>query len=126
MFIYFQRLGKGEGKRGRETSMCERNNNLLPLTIPPNRDLASNPGCALTGSGTRDLSVHRRALNPLSHTSKGFSLFSTVLSRTSNTILNENSQLTTHVLFCFLLLLIKFLFSCSFQANQSHFKVIVV
>ena len=33
-----------EGERGRETSMCERYIDPLPLTRPPTGDLPRNPG----------------------------------------------------------------------------------
>ena len=38
LFIYFEREGKGERKRGRERSMCERN-----ITFAPTRDQAHKP-----------------------------------------------------------------------------------
>ena len=43
-FIYFQREGKGGGKRGQETLMNERNINQLPLVSPITRDLTYHPG----------------------------------------------------------------------------------
>ena len=43
-FIYlFLERGEGERKWGRETSMCERYIDWLPLACPPAGDLAHNP-----------------------------------------------------------------------------------
>ena len=48
VFTHFQREGKGERKRGRETSICG------CLLRAPTRDLACNPACAQTGNPTGD------------------------------------------------------------------------
>ena len=58
-------------KGGRETWMCERNSDWLP---PARFHLGTWPttqACAPTANQTSDLSVHRPALNTLSHTSQG-------------------------------------------------------
>ena len=58
-------------QRGRERER-ERNISVwLPLTCPPLRTWPATQACALTGNRTGDPSVHRPALNPLSHTSQG-------------------------------------------------------
>ena len=75
VFIYFQREGNRGRRRGRETSMCERNINQLPLTHPQLGTWPTTQTCALTRNRTSDLSVGRPALNPLSHTSQGESVF---------------------------------------------------
>ena len=62
-------------ERGRETLVCERNINWLPLACPQLGAWASNQACALTGNWTDDLLVLRPALNPLSHTNQGPQLF---------------------------------------------------
>ena len=56
-------------ERGREKE-GEKHQCVVPLTYPPMRDQDHNPGVALTGNRTQDPSVHRPALNPLSHTSQ--------------------------------------------------------
>ena len=60
-------LERGEqGKRGRETSMCD--------CLSRNPSLGTWPSiqaCVLTGNGTSGHLIHRPALNPLSHTSQG-------------------------------------------------------
>ena len=44
-FIYlFLEKEEGRGKSGKETSVCERNINWLPLTHAPMQDQARNPG----------------------------------------------------------------------------------
>ena len=60
-----------EGERGRETLMCERNIDCFPLAHPQLRTWPTTQACALTRNQTSDLSVHRLALDPLSHTSQG-------------------------------------------------------
>ena len=70
-FVYFQREGRGARKRGRETSMCERNISWLPLTRPYPRTWPETQAGALTGNQTRALSAHSPALNPLNHSSRG-------------------------------------------------------
>ena len=70
-FILLLERGKGGWKRGRETSMCKRYIDRLPLTCPQPGTRPATQACALTGNRTSDLSVHRLVLNPLSHTSQG-------------------------------------------------------
>ena len=71
-FIYFF-SGDGEGgkKRGRETSMCERNISWLPLACPQWGTWPATQACALKGNQISNLLVHRPALHPLNHTSQG-------------------------------------------------------
>ena len=57
-------MGKGGRNRGGETDQ-------LPLTSPPVRTWPTTQACALTRNQTGEFSVHRPALNPLSHTSQG-------------------------------------------------------
>ena len=72
LFIYlFFREREREGVRGRETSMCKRSINGLPLAEPPPGTWPATQACALTGNQTGDPLIHRLALNPLSHTSQG-------------------------------------------------------
>ena len=50
----------------------ERNINAwLPLMHPQLRTWPATQACALTGNQTNDPLVHRPALNPLRHTSRG-------------------------------------------------------
>ena len=65
--LYF-REGKGERKRGRETSECG------CLCAPLLGTWPATQARALTGNRTGDPLVHRPALNPLSHTSQGYFL----------------------------------------------------
>ena len=74
LFIHFQRNGKGGRKQGRETLMCERHIDWLPLTHPEPGTRPATQACALTGNQTTDPLVRRPALNPLSHTSQGESV----------------------------------------------------
>ena len=55
--------------------MCKRNINQLPLTYLQLGTWPTTQVCALTGNWTANLSVHRPALNPLSHTRQGKKLF---------------------------------------------------
>ena len=71
MYICNFREGKGGRKGGRETSMRDRNIDQLPLACPQLGTWPTTQACALTGNRNGDLSVHRLALNPLSHTSQG-------------------------------------------------------
>ena len=66
-------LERREGRRrGRETSMCERYINWLPLICPQLGTWpATQAACALTGNRTGNLLVHRLALSPLGHTNQG-------------------------------------------------------
>ena len=70
LFIYFWRAGKEGRKRGRETLMCERNIHQLPLKRTWLGTWPATQACDLTGNQTGNPSVHRLALNPLSHTSQ--------------------------------------------------------
>ena len=69
-FIYFLERGEGRDKE-RETLMCERNIDRLPLTCPQLGTWPAAQACALTGNWTVDLFVCRGVLNPLSHNSQG-------------------------------------------------------
>ena len=60
-FLFLFNLRESRRKRGKETSMCERCTDWLPL-----KHTLWGPG-----NRTRDLLVHRPALNPLTHTSQG-------------------------------------------------------
>ena len=51
--------------------MCERYINPLSLARPQLGTRPATQACAWTGNQTRDPSVCRPALNPLSHTSQG-------------------------------------------------------
>ena len=51
--------------------MFEKYINQLALTHPQLGTWPKTQACALTENLTADLSVHRLALNPLSHTSQG-------------------------------------------------------
>ena len=51
--------------------MCERNSDWLPLSHPQLGTWPATQACALTGNRTSNLSVHRLALSPLTHTSQG-------------------------------------------------------
>ena len=67
LFIF--REGKGGRKRGRETSMC----GCLSRPPPLLGTWAITQACALTGNRTSNPLVRRLTLNPLSHTSQGWS-----------------------------------------------------
>ena len=67
LFIYFLREGKGGRKRGRETSVCERN---------PTRDLTRNLGMCPDPESKRWPFFSLWVVpNPLSHTSQGGQCF---------------------------------------------------
>ena len=53
--------------RGRETPMCEKYIDQLPLAWPQLGTQPTTQACDLTGNRTGDPLVHRPALNPLSH-----------------------------------------------------------
>ena len=61
-FIYLF-LDRGEGRER------ERNINQLPRAHPQLGTWTATQACGLNGNRTGNLSVHRPALNPLSHTS---------------------------------------------------------
>ena len=68
LFIYFR---EGEGREK------ERERNIkvwLPLAHPLLGTWPATQACALTGTRTGDSLVHLLALNPLSHTSQGWSM----------------------------------------------------
>ena len=67
-FTFREREGR---ERGRETSMCDRCIDRLSLTFPQVETWPTTHACTLTGNQKSNLSVHRPALNPLSHTSQG-------------------------------------------------------
>ena len=69
-FIFRER----EREEERETWMCERNVNWLPLPCPQMGTWLAPQACAPTGNRPSDLLVRRPALNPLSHTSHGRSV----------------------------------------------------
>ena len=69
--IYIFIEGKGQKKKGRETWMCERYINWLPLMHPLLGTWPETQACALTGNRTGNSLVHRLTLSPLSHTSQG-------------------------------------------------------
>ena len=71
IYFFFKRERKGRKKRERETLMCERYIDRLPITHPHLGTWAETQARALTGSQTSDLLVCRLELNPLSHTSQG-------------------------------------------------------
>ena len=71
MLFIFQRENKEGRKRGRETLMCERNNNRLPRACPQLGIWPKTQACALIENQTSNLLVHRLVINPLSHTSHG-------------------------------------------------------
>ena len=71
LFIYLL-LDRGEGKEKER----ERNINVwLPLMSLPLGTRPATQACALTGNGSKDLSVCRPALSPLSHISQGERIF---------------------------------------------------
>ena len=55
--------------------MCERNISWLPLMCPQPGTWLTTQACALTGTGTGDLSVHGPGLSPLSHTRLGLIMY---------------------------------------------------
>ena len=59
-------------EKGRETSMCKRNINWLPLAHPQLGTRPTTQACVLTGNQTSDLLVCGMIPNPLSHTSQGW------------------------------------------------------
>ena len=68
-------------RRDRREKERERNINVwLPLVHSLLGTWPATQACALTGDQTCDPSVHRRTLNPLSHTSQGFVLVAKLMS----------------------------------------------
>ena len=86
--------------------MCKRNIDQLPLTHPQMGTWPATQACALTGNGTSDLSIHRPALNPLSHTSQPklqilqISFLSGLFFTTPFSQLAQNSQLSLALCLC--------------------------
>ena len=74
--MYIFREGKGERKRGSETSMCG-----CLLRTPHWGTWPATQACALTGNQTSDPLVCRPALNPLSHASQGLHHYSFICKR---------------------------------------------
>ena len=74
-FHYILERGKERRKRGTETLMYERNINQLPPACPQMETGPATQACALMGSQTGNLWVHRPVPNPLSHTSQALLLF---------------------------------------------------
>ena len=70
LFI-FRDAGSGGRERDRERVRERIINVWLLLTHPLLGTWPATQACALTGNRTRNPSVHRPALNPLSHTSQG-------------------------------------------------------
>ena len=56
-YLFFRERGKGERKRGRETLMCKRNINCLPLAHFQLGTWPATQACALTGNLNGDLLV---------------------------------------------------------------------
>ena len=80
LFIYlFVREGQGVRKRGRETLMCERYIDQVPLACLHLGIRPATQACTLTGNWTSDFSAQRPALNPLSHTSQGWAFFKKIM-----------------------------------------------
>ena len=69
--MYFLKKGGEGGRRGKETSICERYIDWLPLTRPQLGTWPATQTYPLTGNLTSDLSIRRLVLTPLSHTSQG-------------------------------------------------------
>ena len=70
-FTYFRERGRKGERRKRETSICKRYTDWLPLARPHLGTWPTTQACVLTRNWTRDLLVHRPDFNPLSHTSQG-------------------------------------------------------
>ena len=90
-------MGKGGRKRKRETSMCERNIDGLPLARPNPGTWPTLQACALTRNQTSDLLVCGMTPNPLCHTSQGpFHIFINILiAHSSHTKVNSYKSLLT-------------------------------
>ena len=74
LFIYlFLERGEGRRKECDHLSHTSLINVWLPLARPQLGTWPATPACAPAGNQTHDLLVCRPALNPLSHTSQGFS-----------------------------------------------------
>ena len=75
LFIFRERRKKGER---RETLICKRYIDQLPLTCPLLGISSATHALALTGNLSCDLSVPRLAHNPLRHTNQGTLFFYTI------------------------------------------------
>ena len=64
-------MGEGGRKRWRETEMCERNIDGLPLVCPQLGTWPATQACALTRNQTSDFLLHRMMPNVLRHASHG-------------------------------------------------------
>ena len=96
---------RGEGKEEER----ERNINVwLPLVCPTLGTWPATQACALNGNQTSNLSVHRLALNPLSHTSQGCCIFTKCFLSLIWIIINHYLFESPPHVFCSLLL--KFLY----------------
>ena len=72
IFKNFLILRERKGKeKERETSMCSRNIDQLPLAHPQLGTQPTTQARTLNGNRTGDPSVRRLTLSPLSHTSQG-------------------------------------------------------
>ena len=74
LFIFRERGKEGE-REGEKHQTCERYIDQLPLTRFQLGTWPATQACALTGNQTGNPLVHRTALNPLNHTSQGFTFF---------------------------------------------------
>ena len=70
-FIHFSYLLLGGWEREGEKHGCVRDTVIGCCHAPPTGDLTCNPGSDPSGNQNSHLSVHRLAVNPLSHTSQG-------------------------------------------------------
>ena len=69
----------------------------LPLVHPQLGTWPATQACALTGNQTGDSLVHRPALNPLSHTSQGFSvLFNKIETQRYYFVMTPHPQLAVY------------------------------
>ena len=87
LFICFREMGREGEKRGRETPMCKRYINWLPLACP---QLGTWPATQAHAQANRacDVLVCRPALNPLSHSNQDYSGISDALILMSAQTLN--------------------------------------
>ena len=90
LFIFRER--GMEGEKGRETAMCKRYMDRMPIARPQPGTWPSTQASALTGNRTSNLLVPRLALNPLSHTSQGKDPFFYVDKRHINVLPDINGK----------------------------------
>ena len=69
---------------------------LVASCTPPTGDLAHNPGLCLGWESTQQLSVHRPALNTVSHTSQDFLIFHCIFSMTIHPPYNSSQPAVTN------------------------------